>query len=68
MVTNQFPDLEKCIGSAKAKQKVNRSLRWAVDNNLKILTPQLYVGGVRLCDEDVDLGLEFALSRMLKEQ
>ncbi len=67
MVTNQFPDLDKCVGSPKAKQKVNRSLRWAVDNNLKILTPQVYVGGVRLCDEDVDLGLEFAMSRMLKE-
>lgn len=66
MVAGKFPHLEKCIGSPKAKQKVNRSLRWAVDNNLKILTPQLYVDGVRLCDEDVDLGLEFALSRMVK--
>ena len=66
MVTAKFPNLEPCIGSPTAKQKVNRSLRWAVDNNLKILTPQLYVDGVRLCDEDVDLGLEFALSRMVK--
>jgi hypothetical protein len=30
------------------------------------LTPQVYVDGVRLCDEDVDLGMEFALSRMIE--
>lgn len=68
MVEGQFPHLSRCVGSPKAKQKLNRALRWAVDNNLQILTPQLYVGGERLCDEDVDLGLEFALSRLLKEQ
>ncbi len=68
MVSQQFPHLSKCVGSPKAKQKLNRSLRWAVDANLRILTPQLYVKGKRLCDEDVDLGLEFALSRMLGER
>jgi hypothetical protein len=30
-----------------------------------VLTPQLFVDNVKLCDEDVDLGLEFALSTML---
>ena len=36
-----------------------------VSNQLPVLAPQLYVAGVKLCDEDVDLGLSFALSRML---
>jgi hypothetical protein len=65
MVTRQFPDLGRCIGSAEVRSRLNRSLRWAVRNRLSVLTPQLYVGGVRLCDEDVDLGLDFTLSRMI---
>ena len=68
MVTEKFPNLKSCVGSPKAKQKLNRSLRWSVDAGLRILTPQLYVNGKRLCDEDVDLGLEFALSRMLERR
>jgi uncharacterized membrane protein len=66
LVEEQFPELASCVGSPKVKQKLNRSLRWAVDNELRILTPQVYVDGVRLCDEDVDLGMEFALSRMIE--
>ena len=65
MVTQRFPELASCVGSAEAKSKVNKSLRWAVANNIRVLTPQLFVNGVKLCDEDVDLGLEYALSRML---
>jgi hypothetical protein len=65
LVKQQFPDLASCIGSAQVRSKLNRSLRWAVANQLPVLTPQLYVGGVKLCDEDVDLGLEFSLRRML---
>jgi hypothetical protein len=30
-----------------------------------VLTPQLFVDKVKLCDEDVDLGLEYTLSAML---
>lgn len=67
MVTAKFPSLKGCIGSPAVKAKLNRSLRWAVTHELPILTPQLYVEGVRLCDEDGDLGLEYALSRMLEK-
>jgi hypothetical protein len=30
-----------------------------------VLTPQLFVDKVKLCDEDVDLGLEYTLAAML---
>jgi hypothetical protein len=43
-----------------------QSLRWAVRNQVPVLTPQFYVAGKRLCDEDTDLGLEYTLTRMLK--
>lgn len=65
MVDAAFPNLAKCTGSTTAKQRLNRSLRWAVQNQLPVLTPQLYVDGKKVCDEDTDLGLDFALSRLL---
>ena len=36
-----------------------------MSNRLPVLTPQLYVEGRKLCDEDTDLGMDFALSHML---
>ncbi len=65
MVTAVFPDVKGCLGTARTKKKLNKSLRWAVQNELPVLTPQLYVGGVKLCDEDTDLGMDYALSRLL---
>lgn len=65
MVDAAFPSVAKCTGSNAARQKLNRSLRWAVQNQLPVLTPQLYVDGKKVCDEDTDLGLDFALSHLL---
>lgn len=65
LVSAAFPELASCIGSEKAQQKVNRSLRWAVANQLPVVTPQLYVGGLKVCDEDTDLGLDWALTHLL---
>jgi hypothetical protein len=66
LAAKQFPDLARCIGSSRVKAQLNKSLRWAVRNQLPVLTPQMYVGGTKLCDEDIDLGMEFALSRMVE--
>lgn len=66
MIKAEFPGVDGCLGSPKVRARLNQSLRWAVDAELRVLTPQIYVDGVRLCDEDVDLGLEFALSTMLE--
>jgi len=67
LARQQFPDLARCIGSATVKAKLNKSLRWAVRNQLPVLTPQVYVAGTKLCDEDIDLGMEFALSRLIEQ-
>lgn len=64
-VKAKFPELASCVGSPEAKSKLNKSLRWSVANNVHVLTPQLFVDNTKLCDEDVDLGLEFALTVML---
>jgi len=61
----QFPAAAKCIGTPIAKNKIVKSLRWAVANALTVMTPQLFISGRRLCDEDTDLGLQYTLTRML---
>ena len=68
MVTAQFPALKSCLGSAAVMAKLNKSLRWAVANKLSVMTPQVFVDGVKLCDEDTDLGMDFALSRLLENK
>ncbi len=67
-VKTKFPALASCLGSAEVKAKLNKSLRFAVANALAVSTPQLFVRETRLCDEDTDLGLEFALGRLLSAE
>src|SRR5262249_22964546 len=66
MIIGRFPELGRCLGSAEARAKLNRALRLAVSYRIPVLTPQVYVNGTRLCDEDTDLGLEYALSRVVQ--
>lgn len=66
MVAERFPEFKTCSTSALTKTRLAQSLRWAVRNQVPVLTPQFYVEGKRLCDEDTDLGLEYTLTRMLK--
>lgn len=66
MTQDRFPELKRCMDAPQTKAKLAQSLRWAVKNQLPVLTPQLYVDGKRLCDEDTDLGLEYTLTRMLQ--
>ncbi len=66
MVTELFPAVRGCVGSARARTRLHRGLRWAVANQLPVLTPQLFVDGQKVCAEDTDLGLEYTLTRMLQ--
>lgn len=68
MVTAAFPDLKSCVGSARARANLNKSLRWVVANQLPVLTPQIYVNNTKLCDEDTDLGMDWALTRLIEQQ
>ena len=40
--------------------------RYAMNNHLPIVTPQLYVNQHRVCDEDTDLGLDYAVAVLSK--
>jgi len=65
IVKQRFPELAACLGSPDARSRLNKSMRWIVANNIRVVTPQLFIDKVKLCDEDVDLGLEYTLSNML---
>jgi uncharacterized membrane protein len=65
-LASAFPELAGCLGTPTARSRINKSLRWIVANSARVTTPQLFVAGRRLCDEDTDLGLEFALRRLLE--
>jgi uncharacterized membrane protein len=64
----EFPAVKGCVGGALVRSKLGKSLRWAVANAIPVLTPHLFVGGSRVCDEDTDLGLEYTLARMLSPE
>jgi len=66
LVTTRFPQLSWCIGSADVRARLNRALRWSVSNQLPVSAPQIYVEGLKLCDEDTDLGLEYMLPRLIQ--
>ena len=67
MISARFPELGSCLRSPEVESRLNKSLRWAVKNQLPVMTPQLYVAGVKLCDEDSDLGMDYTLHRMLEK-
>jgi len=64
-VLTRFPEVKECLDSPDTKMRLDKALHWAVANSLPLLTPQLYLNGKRLCDEDTDLGLDFALTKLL---
>jgi uncharacterized membrane protein len=66
LIVGRFPTVASCLGSPEVRARLNKSLRWAVANQLSVLTPQLYVGAARLCDEDVDIGMDYALAHLIK--
>ena len=68
LVRARFPALADCIGTPAVAARLNRALHFAVQNELPVLTPQVYVGGTRLCDEDTDLGLDYVLARLLDRE
>jgi len=61
----KYPELQKCVKSSETSIRLNKVMRHAVSNALPLLTPQLYINDRRLCDEDTDLGLDFAMKLLL---
>jgi uncharacterized membrane protein len=64
MIEQRWPGTKACIEDAKTAQRLDEMMRFATRNKLPVSTPQLFVGDAKLCDEDIDMGLVFALSRL----
>ena len=59
--------LSGCLKSPIARSRINKSLRWIVANSTHVLVPQLFVGNDKLCSEDLDLGLDYVLTRAISK-
>lgn len=64
-IEHDFPELASCVNTPEVKARLNKALRWLTSNSLPVLTPQLYVRGKKICDEDIELGLEYSLDRAI---
>ncbi len=59
--------IDTCIDAKQTSVRLNNILQYAVTNELPVSTPQLYLGDLRICDEDSDLGLRFTLAQLAPE-
>jgi hypothetical protein len=55
------------MASRATEQRLNRQLHFAAANAIAVSTPQVFIEGQRLCDEDIDMGLMFALHQLAPE-
>lgn len=60
-------ELLRCVDDRKTDVLLNQHLHFASDNGIPVSTPQMYLGTRRVCDEDTDLGLRFALKQLAPE-
>jgi protein-disulfide isomerase len=60
-------DVTRCMADRATQLKLNRHLHFAASNAIAVSTPQVFIEGKRLCDEDIDMGLMFALHKLAPE-
>lgn len=56
-----------CIDTPATKLRLNHELHFAADNAIPVSTPQMYLGDLKVCDEDTDLGLKYTLMQLAPE-
>jgi hypothetical protein len=60
-------EVVRCMSDRATLQRLNRHLHFAAANAIAVSTPQVFIEGQRLCDEDIDMGLMFALHTLAPE-
>jgi hypothetical protein len=60
-------EVTRCMNDRATLQRLNRHLHFAAANAITVSTPQVFIEGQRLCDEDIDMGLMFALHTLAPE-
>ncbi len=64
MIAARWPGLDACIDSKDTKLRLDKVLRYIVNNKLPVSTPQMFLGDTRLCDEDTDMGLAYTMRKL----
>ncbi len=67
LILARWSKLERCLDDKASRLALDEHLRFAVDAKLPLSTPQLFLGTKRLCDEDLDIGLPYALGQLAPE-
>ena len=67
LIVARFSKTAACIDDPKTERRLHQMLQFAVENHIRVSTPQFYLDGQRLCDGDSDLGLSYALRRLAPE-
>jgi uncharacterized membrane protein len=64
MIRERWPGIDACLDSKETKLRLDHMLRYIVNNHLQVMTPQIFLGETRLCDEDSDMGLSYTIRRL----
>ena len=64
MIEQRWPNTKACLEKPETTQQLDEMMRFATRNKLPVSTPQLFIGDTKLCDEDIDMGLPYALQRI----
>jgi uncharacterized membrane protein/protein-disulfide isomerase len=64
MLREQWSSLDACIDAKDTKLRLDKMLRYIVDNQLPVSTPQFFLGDTRLCEEDSDIGFSYAIGKL----
>lgn len=71
-IAKQFgADVGACIDAKATAVRLNQELQFAASNHVPVSTPQMYLKEGdklgRVCDEDTDLGLKYAMGQLAPE-
>ena len=66
-IRTRFVGLDACMDSKETKQRLDRTLQFAVANKIPVSTPQMMLGAQRICDEDTDLGMAYTMKQIAPE-
>jgi hypothetical protein len=61
------PEISACTAKAQTSTRLNQQLHFAANHHIPVSTPQMFLGDVRICDEDTDLGLKYTLAQLAPE-
>ncbi len=63
-IRERFPEIDPCLDAHDTQTRLDRMMQFAVANRIPVSTPQFFIGGKRLCEEDTDIGLSYTINQL----